>query len=36
MAANPKPEDTIWYVNTQRTVRKTDTSGPKPLDSFEM
>jgi hypothetical protein len=36
MATNPKPENTIWYVNIQRTVRKTDTDGPKSFDSFEM
>jgi hypothetical protein len=36
MAANPKPEDAIWYINTLRTVRKADTSGPKALNSFEM
>jgi len=36
MAADPKPEDPIWYINTQRTVRKPDASGPKSLNSFEM
>jgi len=36
MAANPKPEDAIWHINTQRAVRKADPSGPKALDSFKM
>jgi hypothetical protein len=35
-SANPKPKDAIWYINTQRVARKTNTSGPKPLDSFKM
>jgi hypothetical protein len=32
--ANPNPKD-AWYINTQGTGRKIDTSGPKPLDSFK-
>jgi hypothetical protein len=32
---NPKPKD-AWYINTQGTGRKIDTSGPKPADSFKM
>lgn len=36
MGTNPKPEHTIWNINTKGTIKQTDTSRPKAADFLEV